>query len=61
MEAEMTTDCVTEFIYEDCKDFTTQDRKDAIPAHELGAAIIVALGFVLLLPGAAVLMSLLNG
>jgi hypothetical protein len=61
MEAEMTTDCITHFTLEDRKGFTIQDRGRAIPAHEIGAAIIVALGFVLLLPGAAVLMSLLNG
>jgi hypothetical protein len=61
MEAEMTTDCTALFTLEDCRDIAARDRGQTIPAHELGAAIIVAIGFVLLLPGAAVLMSWLNG
>jgi hypothetical protein len=53
MEAKMTTDYMTPCAVED-------RAQSTIPAHELGAAVIVAIGFVLLLPGAALLMSWLT-
>ena len=56
----MTTECITHFTLEDRKPVAAKNREHPIQAHEIGAAIIVGVGFVLLLPGAAVMMSLLN-
>ncbi|WP_293677791.1 hypothetical protein [uncultured Phenylobacterium sp.] len=52
LEPAMTTDCIDHY------DLT--DHREAADHRELIAAAITTVGFVLLLPGAAFLMSLLN-
>jgi hypothetical protein len=53
MEAPMTTDCLTSY--------DIQSHKVQAPSGERIAASITAAAYVLLLPGAAFLMSLLQG
>jgi hypothetical protein len=48
----MTTDCFTELHIE--------DRKQGASLAELGAAAITAVGFVLLLPAASLILSLVT-
>ena len=52
----MTTECLTTF---DVRDFDTTQRSRRASVRELAPAIVAAVGYILLLPAASVLMSFL--